>query len=178
MEKMNSLTFIWLATYRINNWFNGKHSGKRLVSTFALIVSGLNKIAKVADEIHQNNVNNTIWEFLSTVTVHRVFIKIGESSIFKCFLRQSPISVGEIHLLYTDSRDEACRDRELKKRTGGRGSVNLLLNSKASYQCLHTGSTSSIHKVKASTHKSRFDQFNLGYCMLHRMTIRVDFHVH
>lgn len=122
--------------------------------------------------------------FNLTVTVHRVFVKIGESSIFKCFFRQSPICVGEIHLSYTDSVDEACRDRERVKEKGRggweeeAGSVNLLLNSKASYQCLHTGSTSSIHKVKASAHKSRFDQFNLGYCMLHRMTIRVDFHAY
>ena len=41
------------------NW----HSDKRLVPMFALIVSGLNKIAEVGDEIHQNSVNYTIWEF-------------------------------------------------------------------------------------------------------------------
>ena len=49
------------------------HSDKCLVSTFIFIVSGLNKIAKMGDEIHQNNVNNTIREFQSTIIEHTGF---------------------------------------------------------------------------------------------------------
>lgn len=80
---------------------------------------------------------------------------------------------------HADGEDER-RDRGLKVKEKGEDRGRRECKPSAKFKgelavSTHGGSTRPIHKVKALAHKSRFDQFNLGYCTVHGMTIRVDF---